>query len=83
MNEKEIVKIIMKKTNTTQGDLQRKLGLKSQASISSYLKTDAMKVDKLVDLLNAMGGKLIIHTDDEEWEVRPSVLTSDLDSLLS
>lgn len=80
MNEKEIVKTIMEKTNTTQIDLQKKLGLKSQSSISTYLKADSMRVDKLVDLLGVMGAKLIIRTDDEEWEVRAS---TDLDALLS
>lgn len=71
MKEKDIVREAMTLTGFTQVDLQKELGLKSQSSISTYLKGDSMKVDTFVKMLKVMGCKVVvIHDgDDKEWEV--------------
>lgn len=69
MKEKDIVREVMTLTGFTQVDLQKELGLKSQSSISTYLKGDSMKVDTFVKMLKVMGCKVVVIHDDKEWEV--------------
>ena len=69
MKEKEIVREIMTHTGFTQVDLQKALGLKSQSSISTYLKGDSMKVDTFVKLLTVMGYKVVVTNGEKEWTV--------------
>jgi len=69
MKEKDIVREAMTLTGFTQVDLQKALGLKSQSSISTYLKGDSMKVDTFVKMLKVMGCKVVVTNGDKEWEV--------------
>ena len=69
MKEKEIVREVMTKSGFTQVDLQKALGLKSQSSISTYLKGDSMKVDTFVKMLTAMGYKVVVTNGENEWTV--------------
>lgn len=69
MKEKDIVREVMTQAGFTQGDLQKALGLKSQSSISAYLKTDSMKVDTFVKMLAVMGYKVVVTKDEKEWTV--------------
>lgn len=81
MKEKEIVKEAMVKAKFTQVDLQTALGLKSQSSISTYLKGDSMRVDTFVKMLNAMGYEITVQGHDVKWTLGRS--STDLDSLLT
>ena len=69
MKEKEIVREVMTTTGYTQVDLQKALGLKSQSSISTYLKGDSMKVDTFVKMLTAMGYKVVVTNGEHEMVV--------------
>lgn len=70
MDEKRIIKQIMEEEGITQKELSKRLGLRSQSSITAYLRTDSMKVDKLVGMLRAMGYELVIRGKRKEWEVQ-------------
>lgn len=69
MKEKEIVREVMTKSGFTQVELQKALGLKSQSSISTYLKGDSMKVDTFVKMLTAMGYKVVVTNGENEYTV--------------
>lgn len=69
MKEKEIIREVMTQSGITQVELQKALGLKSQSSISTYLKGDSMKVDTFVKMLTAMGYKLVVTNGETEYTV--------------
>lgn len=69
MKEKNIVREAMNKSGFTQVDLQKALNLKSQSSISTYLKSDSMRVDTFVKMLNAMGYSVKVTNGENEWTV--------------
>jgi hypothetical protein len=69
MKEKDIVREAMNKSGFTQVDLQKALNLKSQSSISTYLKSDSMRVDTFVKMLNAMGYSVKVTNGENEWTV--------------
>ena len=69
MKEKDVVRAAMNKSGVTQVELQKALNLKSQSSISTYFKSDSMKVDTFVKMLSAMGYKVIVTNGENEWTV--------------
>ena len=69
MKEKDIVREAMNKSGFTQVDLQKALNLKIQSSISTYLKSDSMRVDTFVKMLNAMGYSVKVTNGENEWTV--------------
>lgn len=69
MKEKDIVREAMNKSGFTQVDLQKALNLKSQSSISTYLKSDSMRVDTFVKMLNVMGYSVKVTNGENEWTV--------------
>ena len=69
MKEKDIVREAMNKSGFTQVDLQKALNLKSQSSISTYLKSDSMRVYTFVKMLNAMGYSVKVTNGENEWTV--------------
>ena len=69
MKEKDVVRAAMNKSGVTQVELQKALNLKSQSSISTYLKSDSMKVDTFVKMLSAMGYEVIVTNGENEWTV--------------
>ena len=69
MKEKDIVREAMNKSGFTQVDLQKALNLKSQSSISTYLKSDSMRVDTFVKMLNAMSYSVKVTNGENEWTV--------------
>ena len=69
MKEKEIVREVMTQSGFTQVELQKALGLKSQSSISTYLKGDSMKVDTFVKMLTAMGYNVVVTNGETEYTV--------------
>lgn len=69
MKEKDIIREAMNKSGFTQVDLQKALNLKSQSSISAYLKSDSMRVDTFVKMLNAMGYSVKVTNGENEWTV--------------
>lgn len=79
MNEKEIVKEVLKTVGWTQTTLAEKLGYKSQAGIAQMLSNakgagKSLGVDTLVRALDAMGYELIVvsknpSVNKNKWKV--------------
>lgn len=54
----EVVRTVMKLRNVKVNDLVEKLGVK-QPTLSQRLKQDNLSTDKMVEMLDAMGYKLV------------------------
>lgn len=66
MKSNEIVRKIMKKTGNTHQSLAEMLGKSTGSYVSNKLyRANSMRVDSLVNLLNAMGYKVLITNSDE------------------
>lgn len=82
MNEKEIVRDMMKTFGFNQTDLAAKTGYKSAAAISEILNRRGMRVEILQKLVEAMDCTLVIRSDNHEWTIGGEKKELDLDSLL-
>lgn len=74
MNEKEIVKEIMKMRGWSQSQLAKEAGYKSQSNITGLLNNSqsGMRVDNLLRMVDAMGCKIIIRDkmgSNKEWVI--------------
>lgn len=74
MNEKEVVKDIMKMRGWSQSQLAKEAGYKSQSNITGLLNNSqsGMRVDNLLRMVNAMGCKIIIRDNmgtNKEWVI--------------
>lgn len=74
MNEKEIVKEIMKIRGWSQSQLAKEAGYKSQSNITGLLNNSqsGMRVDNLLRMVDAMGCKIIIRDkmgSNKEWVI--------------
>lgn len=64
MDAKQVIREIMKKTGTSQEKLAEKSGLKRQSNVTGILNRYAsLRVDKLDQLISAMGYKIVIMPD--------------------
>ena len=61
MNEREIIRIALKSRGYTQAMLASMLGFKGQNAVSERLRGNAINVDTLLKILNAMGYELVIR----------------------
>ena len=68
MNEIEIVKTLMKANGFSGATLADKMGFHTASAVTNRLQSKTMTVEKLIDLLAAMGCELIIRNpvDDRE-----------------
>ena len=68
----EIIKSIMKDKNITQqqiGELLGKDEYSAQRYFASKIRTSNMTVNGILEMLNVLGGELIIKVDDTEYKV--------------
>lgn len=81
MNYSTIVRKAMADNNLTQMALATKLGLKTQAVVSSRLRSEGMRVDNFVEMLNACGYTIEIKnpTGEVEYSFRPEVSSDEKD----
>jgi len=63
MDEKAILKELMKAKGFTQAQVAEKAGLKRQSNISEMFRSKSMRVDNLVTILSALGCELVIRSD--------------------
>ena len=68
MNYSTIVRKAMADNNLTQMALATKLGLKTQAVVSSRLRSEGMRVDNFIEMLNACGYTIEIKNPAGEVE---------------
>ena len=74
MNEKDIVREIMKKRGWSQSMLAHEAGFAGQTNITGLLNNNknGIRVDKLYILLKAMGCEIVIRDkmgDKQEWKI--------------
>ena len=81
MNYSTIVRKAMADNNLTQMALATKLGLKTQAVVSSRLRSEGMRVDNFVEMLNACGYTVEIKnpTGEVEYSFKPEVSSDEKD----
>ena len=72
MNEKEIVRELMKFRGLTQAELSKKAGYSYQSAISSILCRQSIRTDTLVQLAEAMECEVVVRAKDDshEWVIR-------------
>lgn len=74
MNEKDIVKEVMKKRGWSQATLAKESGFKSQSNITGLLNNNknGVRMDNLVRMLSALGCEVVIRDkmgSGQEWKV--------------
>lgn len=62
MDEKEIIRILMKKKGYSQAIIAEKAGLKRQSNVSEMMRSQNMRVDNLIRILTAMDCELVIRS---------------------
>ncbi len=70
MTVNDTIKNLMSNKNITQGELTKRLGMKSQSGVSQALNRD-MKVSMLIRFLNTLDCELVIRDKDsgEEYQI--------------
>lgn len=74
MNEKEVIREVMKLRDWNQTKLAEKAGFKSQSNITGLLNNgkSGMRIDNLYKILRAMGCEIIVRDtmgSKKEWEI--------------
>lgn len=74
MNEKEVIREVMKMRDWNQAKLAEKAGFRGQSNITGMLNNgkSGMRVDNLYKILRAMGCELIVRDtmgSKKEWEI--------------
>lgn len=64
MKVQDAVKSIIKVSGNTQKSVSDKLGLSGQGAISMFLKSKSMRVENLLNILNACGYELVARSAD-------------------
>ena len=62
MNEKEIIREVMKVKGFNQTLVAEKAGLKRQSNVAEMLRSRNLRVDNLVKLLDAMDCELVVRS---------------------
>ena len=81
VNEKEIVKSLLKEIGWSQARLAEEAGFKRTTNVSGLLNdsTSGMRVDRLFTLLDAMGFEIVIRdkrNTKREWKIEKQTATS-------
>lgn len=63
------IKLLMSEKGETQASLARKSGYQSRQAVGSLLQNKSVRASVLVKLVHAMGEKVVIRHNGEEWEV--------------
>lgn len=69
MDEKEIVRDIMRIHGLTQAGLAERTGYSTSSGVSEALNRKRMSVDILVKLVSAMGCEVVVRSKDYEWVI--------------
>ena len=75
MDEREIVRTIMQDKGYTQTSLAEKAGMKRQSNVSEILRSQSMRTDNFVRLLDALECDLVVQDreSDSEWVVASKI----------
>lgn len=63
MNVRELMKDIVEKSGLSQAMIAEKAGYKRASNVSECLRSNNMRVDNMVRILNACGYELIIRSE--------------------
>ena len=69
MKAKDIIYKAMKTRKYTQSTLAEVAGFKRVSNVSEILRSQNMRIDNFVKLLNAMGYDVVVENNQEKWEV--------------
>lgn len=61
MKIKEVIRLAMKETKTTQQQLANMIGAKHQSVISERLKMDNLSINTALEMLEALGYEMVIQ----------------------
>lgn len=61
MKIKEVIRLAMKETKTTQQQLADRIGAKHQSVISERLKMDNLSINTALEMLEALGYEMVIQ----------------------
>lgn len=61
MKIKDVIRLAMKETKTTQQQLADRIGAKHQSVISERLKMDNLSINKALEMLEALGYELVVQ----------------------
>lgn len=61
MKIKDVIRLVMKETRTTQQQLADRIGAKHQSVISERLKMDNLSINKALEMLEALGYEMVIQ----------------------
>lgn len=73
MNDKEIIRAVMKKKQLSQDDLAGKIPGWKQTNVSGLLnnRKRGVRIDNLYKVFSAMGCEIVIRDQDQEWVYVP------------
>ena len=66
MNARELMKSIVEESGLSQATIAEKAGYKRATNVSECLRSNNMRVDNMVRILNACGYELIIRSDRKD-----------------
>ena len=66
MNARELMKAIVEESGLSQATIAEKAGYKRATNVSECLRSNNMRVDNMVRILNACGYELIIRSDRKD-----------------
>ncbi len=61
MKIKDVIRLVMKETKTTQQQLADRIGAKHQSVISERLKMDNLSINTALEMLEALGYEMVIQ----------------------
>lgn len=61
MKIKEVIRLAMKETKTTQQQLADRIGAKHQSVISERLKMDNLSINTALEMLEALGYEMVVQ----------------------
>lgn len=61
MKMKEVIRLAMKETKTTQQQLADRIGARHQSVISERLKMDNLSINTALEMLEALGYEMVIQ----------------------
>ena len=66
MNARELMKEIVEESGLSQATIAEKAGYKRASNVSECLRSNNMRVDNMVRILNACGYEIIIRSDRKD-----------------
>lgn len=66
MNARELMKEIVEESGLSQATIAEKAGYKRASNVSECLRSNNMRVDNMIRILNACGYEVIIRSDRKD-----------------